>query len=603
MKKFLLPQDTPSSISKYFSIDSLYRLFTAWIFVSLLSMIQNKTVFTSFDFYNQIPLLFYILLLLFFWIIFCAIKNNLIVTLLTIGLTIVYCLFAVIEEPSIYFAFGCTVLTTIVIVFSKLTDTKLHSFGHFTWFSAAILITVYTVWIGGICCLVYLQHWTPSYDFAIFAQMFYYMKETGLPYTTCERDMLLSHFSVHISPIFYLILPFYYLFPSPLTLQIFQCLIVASGVIPLILICRNHKLSDVAAILFSICFISCSAYIGGCFYYIHENNFLVPLILWLIYFLEKGNRILSFVFTVLLLCVKEDAAIYVCVIALFFLIRKEKPSTENRFSLKELFFKTELWILIISILYFIIAVSWLSTHGNGAMTGRYDNYIYDGSHSLLTMIFAIIQNPIYVISQCFTQEKLLQILLVFVPFCFLPLFTTKWSRLILLLPFVLMNLMSSYSYQSQIGFQYHFGSCTLLFYLAIRNYADLPAIRKKLLISAVGCSMILTLSQHQNMLLRYYPDYVAHSDERNIVCETLAAIPEDASVSSSAFLVADLSQRKEVYDLFYTDKKTDFVVIDLRGGGDYDSYTNYLNDSEYELISYTENVIAVFRSISAQYNS
>lgn len=40
--------------------------------------------------------------------------------------------------------------------------------------------------------------------------------------TTCERDRVLSHFAVHVSPIYYLFLPFYALFPSPVTLEVLQ---------------------------------------------------------------------------------------------------------------------------------------------------------------------------------------------------------------------------------------------------------------------------------------------------------------------------------------------------------------------------------------------
>lgn len=48
---------------------------------------------------------------------------------------------------------------------------------------------------------------TPTYDFGIFSQMFFYLKESGLPMTTVERDGPLSHFAVHVSPIYYLMLP------------------------------------------------------------------------------------------------------------------------------------------------------------------------------------------------------------------------------------------------------------------------------------------------------------------------------------------------------------------------------------------------------------
>ena len=53
--------------------------------------------------------------------------------------------------------------------------------------------------------------------------------------TTSERNGLLSHFAVHLSPIWYVLLPFYCLFPSPYTLQAGQAVILASGLIPLYL--------------------------------------------------------------------------------------------------------------------------------------------------------------------------------------------------------------------------------------------------------------------------------------------------------------------------------------------------------------------------------
>ena len=43
----------------------------------------------------------------------------------------------------------------------------------------------------------------PTFDFGIFSQMFHSMKTTGLPITTVERDGALSHFAVHVSPIYY----------------------------------------------------------------------------------------------------------------------------------------------------------------------------------------------------------------------------------------------------------------------------------------------------------------------------------------------------------------------------------------------------------------
>lgn len=53
---------------------------------------------------------------------------------------------------------------------------------------------------------------TPAFDFGIFAQMFENMKDGLGPVTTVERNYELSHFAVHFSPAYYLMLPFYMLF-------------------------------------------------------------------------------------------------------------------------------------------------------------------------------------------------------------------------------------------------------------------------------------------------------------------------------------------------------------------------------------------------------
>ena len=99
-----------------------------------------------------------------------------------------------------------------------------------------LFVSVWTV------CRVY-SFSTPTYDFGIFSQMFYHMKESGLPMTTLERDGLMSHFMVHMSPIWYLLLPFYLLVPSPVTLQVLQAAVMASAVIPLCRIGKDHGLS------------------------------------------------------------------------------------------------------------------------------------------------------------------------------------------------------------------------------------------------------------------------------------------------------------------------------------------------------------------------
>lgn len=63
---------------------------------------------------------------------------------------------------------------------------------------------------------------------------------------------------------------------------------------------------------------------GGCFYDIHENLFLPLFILLFLYFLEKENLKGSIISLILLLGVKEDAAVYAVCILVYMLFVKKK---------------------------------------------------------------------------------------------------------------------------------------------------------------------------------------------------------------------------------------------------------------------------------------
>ena len=52
-----------------------------------------------------------------------------------------------------------------------------------------------------------------------------------------------------------------------------------------------------------------------------------------------------------------------------------------------------------------------------------------------------------------------------------------------------------------------------------------------------------------------------------------------------------------MYELYYTDKSTEYIALDLRGHNkDYDE-NKYLQDSRYETIYYSKGKIAVFRDV------
>lgn len=451
----------------------------------------------------------------------------------------------------------------------------------------AVFSLIAGIFVTAVIALIgvsrYLCFATPNFDFGIFAQMYYYLKTEFVPLTTCERETLLSHFAVHLSPVYYLLLPVYFIFDSPITLQVAQAVILGSALIPLYLLMRHFKLSNKVTLLMMIAFAFYPALAGGTMYDFHENCFLLPFLLWMLYFAEKEKYIPMYIFMLLTFSVKEDAAVYVAFIALYFILsgRKKLHGTA---------------MLISSIAYFVFAVSFLKAFGEGAMTGRFDNFITDENLGLADVIITIFKNPAYFISQCISEEKLLFILFMLLPLAFLPILSKKWSQFVLIGPLILINLMSDYTYQHSIYFQYVYGTMAVLFYVAIMNIADLPKNLKKYLVPLATVFSVIIFAFSITPKLTYVNRLDVNREDYVKIRAALDTIEEDASVLSTTFYMPYLSQRKEIYEIEYCVKDTDYIVIDTRYDSA-DSNREKIDMTKYELVLEEENLVEIYSKI------
>ena len=451
---------------------------------------------------------------------------------------------------------------------------------------------------------------SPTFDFGIFSQMFYNMKESGLPMTTVERDGLLSHFAVHVSPIYYLMLPFYWLVPTPATLQVLQAAVITSAVIPLWKIGTHHGLTGAQRMLVCAVLFLYPAFSGGTSYDIHENCFLTPLILWLLYGIDKKSITITTIAAVLTLMVKEDAAVYVAVVALWLITKTvlqfKKLDVQNLI--------TGIVLLAISLGWFFLVTGYLAKGGDGVMTYRYNNFMYDGSSSLITVIKSVILNPMKAVYECVDAEKLYFIAMTLLPLLGLPLLTRRYERYILLIPYILVNLMSDYQYQHDIFFQYTFGSNAFLLYLTVVNLADLKINWQRIFalvaatIVSAACFGIVVVPKAMN----YPAQAIQYYDYYQNIRDTLDTIPDSASVTATTFYTTHLSQRKVLYDVRYCSQEhlleTEYVVLKLSANSDFKKYAtdgnngyenliNLLKDNGYELCGTLQNVLSIYRKI------
>ena len=443
--------------------------------------------------------------------------------------------------------------------------------------------------IAVLTCMRYKTFCTPNFDFGLFCNMFYNMKESGLPTVSCERDAILSHFAVHISPAYYLLLPFFWLFPSPLTLQIGQAVVLMAGVVPLVLLARHHKLSGKVTLAVAALYCFFPALSSGCFYDIHENCFLPLFLLLTFLFYEKKRYLPMYLSALGVLSVKEDAAIYLLVFALFVLLSERN------------------WLhgavlAAMSIGYFCLCAHILEKNGLGMMVNRFDNLIWEEDAGLMGAIKTALVNPGYLLTQLFTTgtdgwEKIVYLLQMLLPLAFLPFCTQKPSRWLLTTP-LLINLLTYYVYQYDIGFQYHFGIAAFFFYAAVKNLPELspPSRRDLLSIAAAACCCIYVFTVIPK--LNHYVDYWRRNRETYLQMEEiLDSVPADASVSASSFLVAHMADREEIYEVRYHENKpdVDYVVLDIRSD-DCEEVRNAYRHAGYTVFAEHEGLIVILQS-------
>ena len=478
---------------------------------------------------------------------------------------------------------------------SLLRPAEQPRFRYLTFAVALAFFVFVSVWT--VCRVV--SFCAPTYDFTIFAQMFHSMKETGLPITTVERDGPLSHFAVHVSPIYYLLLPFYCLAPYPATLQVLQAAVLTSAFIPLWKLGRHHGLAPWQRLVLCLILALYPAYSGGASYDIHENAFLTPLLLWLFWGLDRRSIPVTVLAAVLTCTVKEDAAVYVAVLGLWQLVRG-------------ILYKNKGWnltaglcLLAGSVAYFLAVTGYLARSGDGVMTYRYKNFMFDGSASLFTVIRAVILCPMKAVYECVDAEKLQFLGLTMGVLLGLPLMTRRYERYILLIPYLLVNLMSDYQYQHSIFFQYTYGATACLVYLALVNLADMKLDRRYLLIAVTAVTALcfwLIVVPKASSYPRYCRVYAATYAQRREILET---VPDDASVAATTFYTAPLANRETLYDIKYASQDhvlaCEYVVVSLsdttsfKKYGDRDGFIDFLEVNGYGLCAELEGQIAVYR--------
>ena len=155
------------------------------------------------------------------------------------------------------------------------------------------LAVVWFVFFSVQTVLRYRSFGGDNYDMGVYSQMFYQMAEGNGPLTTVANYYEKSRFVADPSPILYLLLPLYMIFRSMTPYLILQAAALASGVVPLLLICKKRACSEATCLLSGLLYLLSAGIWTGIYYDFHEQSLLAPLLLWGLYFAERNFKIIK----------------------------------------------------------------------------------------------------------------------------------------------------------------------------------------------------------------------------------------------------------------------------------------------------------------------
>ena len=407
---------------------------------------------------------------------------------------------------------------------------------------------IYTLYSGGITAIKHLCWLTEAFDSGIFTQIFYSINKNFTPVSTLENPYASSHFGIHVSPFLYVVAPGFLLFPSTIFLIMLQVLFQGSSVFPLFKIAKLRNMSNFQALLMALILLLNPIMINTLLYSFHVYELSIPLILWLLYFMEKRKLKYAFVMALLVMLVREDMGIICFCIGLY-----------GWLALKE---KKYILMSIFALIWFYIAVKIIIPSDGGQLFfDRYKTLMVDGN-GMLEVVKTSLRNPLYVLQIMFEKQKLFFIIQMMIPFLFIPLLRLR--GLILLLPAVVMHLLSSHIPQHTLYHQYPAVTLVLCAYLATANSAFVR--RKKLLTQALLTGVLLTLLLRASFTrnhIHFISMYLKNRAGTEILETVKSKIPEKAGVSASWYLAANFANRVNLR-VFPDSTECEYIVLDLR---------------------------------------
>lgn len=166
-----------------------------------------------------------------------------------------------------------------------------------------------------------------GFDLGMIDQVVWKYSQFKEPLNTVYQFPFTSTFTDHIEFIYLLIAPFYWIFSDARILLILQAFAVTFSGIPVFLFAKRKKLHPLLCYALLISYLLFYGIQNALWFDIHSLSFAAALLPWFLYFLDKGNNPLTFLFFFLAIGTKEDIALFTFIISFIYFIKTRSKIT------------------------------------------------------------------------------------------------------------------------------------------------------------------------------------------------------------------------------------------------------------------------------------
>lgn len=425
-------------------------------------------------------------------------------------------------------------------------------------------MAAYVAVFSTLCILRYATSRHGDPDFGVFEQSFWTTLRHGLLFVNTYEGG--SHFRIHNSPVFFLLLPFYAAAPSMATLLVLQTAAVAAGAWGVFLLARDRLArapfdaagGERAAAVLAVTYLLYHPLHGVNYDQFNELSFAVAPLVFAMYFLGRGRMAATWGCVLLLVATKEDMAFVVMALGVYAAACGAREGGWRAAGVRH-----GLLLCGFGALWLMLSLRVIFPWFRGGEAWPYFSLYYPhlGS-SMGQAVLTMLTHPVLVTRYAFSPRALQLVGELLLPLAFIPLLAPE--VLLMVAPTWLILTLSAFQGTTNTGSRYMAPIVAILFVAlviglqraAASRPLSLPQLARWPLVLSLLCMLALD-NTPTRFPFKNVPRFNDHLRARQSL---VAQIPAEASVATQADFYGHVAHRMQAWTEF--DARAEYLLVD-----------------------------------------